>query len=122
MTDEQVKEYNALAEKRDAYRQFLCDIKDMCTIKHKEDEKIRNRIASQNKSGTHGYTGESFLKFFASLGFRINKDTNNYEMCIAPHYEFGRGESLEIDEEAVLFIAAYLEQRLAAIEKQIEEL
>ena len=116
MTDQTIDKLVELKNKRNNYKDFLEELRYQIRHKKYEDTKIQERI----KKGTTGYTGEFFLKFFASIGLIKDPRTGKDMVRVAPHYECNRGCCLEADEELLNLIMDWVEQKLTEVSIQID--
>ena len=118
MKDSTVNKLVELKDKRKNYQDFLSSLNWQISKKHDSDARIKKNMDSSYP----GYTGEFFLKFFASIGLFKDPETNKDKVRVAPHYEGNRGCSLEADEDLLVLIQEWVEKRLKEIEAEMDQI
>lgn len=118
MTDETVDKLVALKDRRANYTTFLQNLGWQIERKKNADANIRKNV----EEGWGGYTGECFLKFFASIGLIKDRHTDKDMVRVAPHYEGCPGSYLEADEDLLVLIQEWVEKRLKEIEAEMDQI
>ena len=117
MTDETVDKLVAFKDKRANYTTFLQNLGWQIERKKITDANIRKSA----EEGWGGYTGECFLKFFASIGLIKDRHTDKDMVRVTPHYEGCPGSYLEADEDLLILIQEWVQKKLTEIEAEMDQ-